>query len=119
MFYLCTLFPSSFYFFFFLMIRRPPRSTLFPYTTLFRAHGGDRDGHDELELLAAPRLEALAVAPRRELHTARLPDSHQVVALPPDQRDVLGGGGHAAAVRGARQCFDLFEAIVEWTQVPA
>src|SRR5256885_10004029 len=26
-------------FFFFLMIRRPPRSTLFPYTTLFRSHG--------------------------------------------------------------------------------
>src|ERR1022692_552946 len=26
----------SFFFFFFLMIRRPPRSTLFPYTTLFR-----------------------------------------------------------------------------------
>src|SRR3712207_7114400 len=25
------------YFFFFLMIRRPPRSTLFPYTTLFRS----------------------------------------------------------------------------------
>src|SRR5256886_10754047 len=31
-------------FFFFLMIRRPPRSTLFPYTTLFRSlhHRGDR-----------------------------------------------------------------------------
>src|SRR3712207_8894932 len=29
--YLCD------YFFFFLMIRRPPRSTLFPYTTLFRS----------------------------------------------------------------------------------
>src|SRR2546427_1667089 len=28
----------SFVFFFFLMIRRPPRSTLFPYTTLFRSH---------------------------------------------------------------------------------
>src|SRR2546427_11275010 len=28
---------SSFLFFFFLMIRRPPRSTLFPYTTLFRS----------------------------------------------------------------------------------
>src|SRR2546426_3964157 len=26
--------------FFFLMIRRPPRSTLFPYTTLFRSHRG-------------------------------------------------------------------------------
>src|SRR3712207_7582069 len=27
--------------FFFLMIRRPPRSTLFPYTTLFRSPGAD------------------------------------------------------------------------------
>src|SRR6266850_915827 len=27
---------AFFFFFFFLMIRRPPRSTLFPYTTLFR-----------------------------------------------------------------------------------
>src|SRR3712207_8625550 len=32
--------------FFFLMIRRPPRSTLFPYTTLFRSEGGRRLGHD-------------------------------------------------------------------------
>src|SRR3712207_6998396 len=36
--------------FFFLMIRRPPRSTLFPYTTLFRSVRGvdaalDRDAH--------------------------------------------------------------------------
>src|SRR5260221_6075685 len=29
--------PRSIFFFFFLMIRRPPRSTLFPYTTLFRS----------------------------------------------------------------------------------
>src|SRR5207247_8799731 len=32
--FLCTI---LYYFFFFLMIRRPPRSTLFPYTTLFRS----------------------------------------------------------------------------------
>src|SRR5256885_1323661 len=32
----------SFLFFFFLMIRRPPRSTLFPYTTLFRSPGACR-----------------------------------------------------------------------------
>src|SRR5215217_8915112 len=32
---------TLFFSFFFLMIRRPPRSTLFPYTTLFRS-GGDR-----------------------------------------------------------------------------
>src|SRR6266581_1190971 len=30
--------------FFFLMIRRPPRSTLFPYTTLFRSHEGRLPG---------------------------------------------------------------------------
>src|SRR5262249_60313572 len=38
--YLCTTFshtPPFFFYFFFLMIRRPPRSTLFPYTTLFRS----------------------------------------------------------------------------------
>src|SRR3982751_1595494 len=36
----------AFLFFFFLMIRRPPRSTLFPYTTLFRSpsSGGVRSG---------------------------------------------------------------------------
>src|SRR5215510_15593455 len=39
-----------FFFFFFLMIRRPPRSTLFPYTTLFRSGQAARrvpgDGRD-------------------------------------------------------------------------
>src|SRR5258707_10366489 len=34
---LLTLSPLYLFFFFFLMIRRPPRSTLFPYTTLFRS----------------------------------------------------------------------------------
>src|SRR3712207_7141536 len=38
--------------FFFLMIRRPPRSTLFPYTTLFRSHqpGARRRGAATLPL---------------------------------------------------------------------
>src|SRR5215203_6494555 len=35
-----------FFFFFFLMIRRPPRSTLFPYTTLFRSGLQVRAGED-------------------------------------------------------------------------
>src|ERR1035438_10758307 len=35
----CTATFSFIFFFFFLMIRRPPRSTLFPYTTLFRSMG--------------------------------------------------------------------------------
>src|SRR3989441_12650575 len=35
--------------FFFLMIRRPPRSTLFPYTTLFRSRGGQGRSFGHLE----------------------------------------------------------------------
>src|SRR3712207_7420514 len=34
----------TYYYFFFLMIRRPPRSTLFPYTTLFRSSALPRGG---------------------------------------------------------------------------
>src|SRR2546430_17373669 len=36
----CCCLRVLFFFFFFLMIRRPPRSTLFPYTTLFRSGAG-------------------------------------------------------------------------------
>src|SRR5256885_8425123 len=43
--------------FFFLMIRRPPRSTLFPYTTLFRSPRGAQRPHRRAEALgAAPGL---------------------------------------------------------------
>src|SRR6266404_5837946 len=50
---------------FFLMIRRPPRSTLFPYTTLFRSqrrrhHGPDQVARAALRLLIEGALEVLA-----------------------------------------------------------
>src|SRR2546426_7043058 len=45
------------------MIRRPPRSTLFPYTTLFRSHIPPEPGTDQ-ELADDGRLDA-AVADRR------------------------------------------------------
>src|SRR3712207_7823245 len=48
--------------FFFLMIRRPPRSTLFPYTTLFRSGGGrprESDGRSR------PRRAGRGPCPRR------------------------------------------------------
>src|SRR2546428_10375030 len=40
----CSSRSSLYFFFFFLMIRRPPRSTLFPYTTLFRSPRSPVDG---------------------------------------------------------------------------
>src|SRR5256886_12439686 len=51
--------------FFFLMIRRPPRSTLFPYTTLFRSPVGSQE--PTLGPQHTPRARALLrrVAPRR------------------------------------------------------
>src|SRR2546425_6897819 len=47
---MCHMLLSDVFFFFFLMIRRPPRSTLFPYTTLFRSADAAADG------LVEPRL---------------------------------------------------------------
>src|SRR3712207_7050782 len=43
-----TLLGELFLCFFFLMIRRPPRSTLFPYTTLFRSSVSQRSARDGL-----------------------------------------------------------------------
>src|ERR1039457_7370690 len=53
-------------FLFFLMIRRPPRSTLFPYTTLFRS--GIADGSGD----TGRRLHLGAGYPRSEEHTSEL-----------------------------------------------
>src|SRR3712207_7862281 len=50
--------------FFLLMIRRPPRSTLFPYTTLFRS-ADDADRAARLDRRALPRARALQRDPRR------------------------------------------------------
>src|SRR5260370_15747309 len=41
--------------FFFLMIRRPPRSTLFPYTTLFRSRLRHMLSEDEVEITVVDR----------------------------------------------------------------
>src|SRR5256885_6880103 len=49
------------FFFFFLMIRRPPRSTLFPYTTLFRSVIGRRN-HHEIDVLAREHLAKIVVS---------------------------------------------------------
>src|SRR5437762_6879321 len=68
----CTS-PSRFSFFF-LMIRRPPRSTLFPYTTLFRSRAGD--GHAGADAAAGRREAGDArggrAAARSEEHTSEL-----------------------------------------------
>src|SRR5438309_7873309 len=80
-----TLFSLSF--FFFLMIRRPPRSTLFPYTTLFRSVE-HRDAVGELgrvmvghEKAAGPDAHApgLQQGLRSEEHTSELQSQFHLV----------------------------------------
>src|SRR5256885_17058060 len=78
------------FFFFFLMIRRPPRSTLFPYTTLFRSRRlGDRaEAFTDAGLLIVRggRVAAtVALTPWREGHrrdrkSTRLNSSHLVIS---------------------------------------
>src|SRR2546428_6350648 len=54
------------------MIRRPPRSTLFPYTTLFRSQRKKQEvGDDELGRAAMRQLRAIAAPPAGSLHQER------------------------------------------------
>src|SRR6266496_5250852 len=74
-----------FFFFFFLMIRRPPRSTLFPYTTLFRSSGACHLPRGRCRAARAPRSPALhraaagGAAGRSEEHTSELQSRRDLV----------------------------------------
>src|SRR2546430_4684915 len=69
------------------MIRRPPRSTLFPYTTLFRSAGRGRGegpsvrGHHQRDRLraGARRVEQPAAFGRSEEHTSELQSQSNLV----------------------------------------
>src|SRR2546427_7880213 len=81
----------SLLFFFFLMIRRPPRSTLFPYTTLFRSRRICRQVRScHLEMLVTPFLTEPIYSPfqpvferddriRSEEHTSELQSQSNLV----------------------------------------
>src|SRR2546430_12429966 len=64
------------------MIRRPPRSTLFPYTTLFRSHGGAlqvvHHAADAAHFLAAAGAPGTAVHQDRK--STRLNSSHSQIS---------------------------------------
>src|SRR2546427_11174601 len=77
-------------FFFFLMIRRPPRSTLFPYTTLFRSVVVlDHEGQEQAVELRAPRLVQLLHLGLGE-HAG-----HQRVAMGSDRKSTRLNSSHS------------------------
>src|SRR5260221_6557996 len=71
--------PTIFFLFFFLMIRRPPRSTLFPYTTLFRSlPSAGQPGHPEPAARPPPDSAGGRAAGDRK--STRLNSSHTVIS---------------------------------------
>src|SRR5438552_14907519 len=81
----CFYHPSIF--FFFLMIRRPPRSTLFPYTTLFRSPRSlSPSAHTAMFLhLSRAAFPSASIRPRmtpteRDRKSTRLNSSHQIIS---------------------------------------
>src|SRR5438552_9136708 len=94
-----------FSFFFFLMIRRPPRSTLFPYTTLFRSFGvvpgiGEQLGHFRTRRVDVEVDDALH--PRSEEHTSELQSPDHLVC-----RLLLEKKNNTALLHGAAEILDL------------
>src|SRR6266571_370302 len=73
------LYFSFFIFFFFLMIRRPPRSTLFPYTTLFRSARGAASARPEKTARPICTSRWRARAHRSEEHTSELQSHVNIV----------------------------------------
>src|SRR2546429_7349192 len=75
-------------FFFFLMIRRPPRSTLFPYTTLFRSEAESMEAHRVLGVELPPPpvrdlshgLQRVVVVVTPDRKSTRLNSSHGYIS---------------------------------------
>src|SRR3712207_8664277 len=76
------MFTRVFVFFFFLMMRRPPRSTLFPYTTLFRS-----EGERPVAIVTDRDIIAHVVAEGRDPTSVTVDDiaSQDLVTIGPDQ----------------------------------
>src|SRR2546430_8412492 len=77
---------TPYFIFFFLMIRRPPRSTLFPYTTLFRSDRGIAGHVDGIEIARIHLYHAFrrvdddrCVSGRSEEHTSELQSQSNLV----------------------------------------
>src|SRR3712207_7728413 len=63
-------------FFFFLMIRRPPRSTLFPYTTLFRSRSKQENYYYLSGLLIGYELGDLLSYHKKQVHLVSRSEEH-------------------------------------------
>src|SRR3712207_9313325 len=84
------------------MIRRPPRSTLFPYTTLFRSRDDRVAGEDDVAVGQVQGVVALGVAGRRQRAQAAGQDIAVAVDLEVADRLSPGAAGEQRAQEQAR-----------------
>src|SRR3712207_7614657 len=83
---------------FFLMIRRPPRSTLFPYTTLFRSELMDNSiqaGAKNVELLCAETVVQNAQRERRRINRIAVLDDASGMDAATDRKSTRLNSSHA------------------------
>src|SRR5258708_31118918 len=87
-----------FHHFFFLMIRRPPRSTLFPYTTLFRSRCSPPKTRSNRRLRWTPTrpmgCTAIANSSRSEEHTSELQSPDHLVCRLLLEKKIIYLGNH-------------------------
>src|SRR2546426_7690086 len=107
--------PLLHFFFFFLMIRRPPRSTLFPYTTLFRSPACSRRSRSRRgRSTSSPRGSTSPDRKSTRLNSSHLVISYAVFCLKkkktrqPGSVNVEKSHGGRAAANGAVRTSHLY-----------
>src|SRR6202453_3649900 len=81
--------------FFFLMIRRPPRSTLFPYTTLFRSASGRRISFTRSRISGRPARDSRSDRKSTRLNSSHLCISYAVFCLKKKNKKTIRVAEHA------------------------
>src|SRR5436853_3966429 len=96
---------------FFLMIRRPPRSTLFPYTTLFRSKVATVAGTELIALAGVP--DHVSSRVRSEEHTSELQSLRHLVCRLLLEKKKTDGGQLSNVRKGERPCLkDAVETVL-------
>src|SRR5215469_5386861 len=115
--------------FFFLMIRRPPRSTLFPYTTLFRSARGHRPGQRRPPGLLRRGRVHRADRKSTRLNSSHVENSYAVFCLkkkkdldiPPGQVTALvgdNGAGKSTLIKTIAGIWEASQGEIIWQGKP-
>src|SRR5437899_9942519 len=92
------------------MIRRPPRSTLFPYTTLFRSNSGDFWQSCQFHLFPSPMPGTSGDRKSTRLNSSHLGISYAVFCLKKKKKKIWKQQTHEGKSRSAYDCGEITRA---------